>query len=197
MIFLVKLILNFTKPQIKIIPHIISSIVNAENITTLDISKCFIDDSFLTNQSSIEKKLWRFFNNPKFNGIAFFNSSIKYIINNYKALKHNKLVVVMDHMFMKNNFVTLMFTLKVGKQSIPIWFRCDKTKSNRHHEIDELTKKWLFSEKVIFNAIDEVINLLSPIKSKITFLGDRWFCNLKMMKHIPLFLYQSQNKLKY
>ena len=197
MIFLVKLILNFTKPQIKIIPHIISSIVNAENITTLDISKCFIDDSFLTNQSSIEKKLWRFFNNPKFNGIAFFNSSIKYIINNYKAIKHNKLVVVMDHMFMKNNFVTLMFTLKVGKQSIPIWFRCDKTKSNRHHEIDELTKKWLFSEKVIFNAIDEVINLLSPIKSKITFLGDRWFCNLKMMKHIPLFLYQSQNKLKY
>ena len=47
---------HFTKPQIKIIPHIISSIVNAENITTLDISKCFIDDSFLTNQSSIEKK---------------------------------------------------------------------------------------------------------------------------------------------
>ena len=182
--FFSKIDFHFTKPQIKIIPHIISSIVNAENITTLDISKCFIDDSFLTNQSSIEKKLWRFFNNPKFNGIAFFNSSIKYIINNYKALKHNKLVVVMDHMFMKNNFVTLMFTLKVGKQSIPIWFRCDKTKSNRHHEIDELTKKWLFSEKVIFNAIDEVINLLSPIKSKITFLGDRWFCNLKMMKHI-------------
>ena len=54
---------KFSKPQIKIIPHIISSIVNAENITTLDISKCFIDDSFLTNQSSIENKLWRFFNN--------------------------------------------------------------------------------------------------------------------------------------
>ena len=90
----------------------------------------------------------------------------------------------MDHMFMKNNFVTLMFTLKIGKQSIPIWFRCDKTKSNRHHEIDEITKKCLFSEKVIFNAIDDVIELLSPINAKITFLGDRWFCNLKMMKHI-------------
>ena len=87
-------------------------------------------------------------------------------------------------MFTKNNFVNLVFTLKIGKQSIPIWFRCDKTKSNRHHEIDVLTKKWLFSEKVIFNAIDEVIELLSPINTKITFLGDRWFCNLKMMKHI-------------
>lgn len=64
--FFSKIDFYFTKPQIKIIPHIISSIVNAENITTLDISKCFIDDSFLTNQSSIEKKLWSFFYNPRF-----------------------------------------------------------------------------------------------------------------------------------
>lgn len=85
---------------------------------------------------------------------------------------------------MKNNFVTLMFSLKIGEQSIPIWFKCDKTKSNRHHEIDELTKKCLFSEKVIFNAINEVISLLSPLNTKITFLADRWFCNLKMMKYI-------------
>ena len=182
--FFNKIDFNLTKPQTKIIPHIISAIINSENVTTLDISKVFIDDSLLTNNDSIQKKLWRFFNNPKFNGIDFFNHSINYIINNSKALKHNKLVVVMDHMFMKNNFVTLMFSLKIGKQSIPIWFRCDKTKSNRHHEIDELTKKCLFSEKVIFNAIDDVIRLLSPINTKITFLADRWFCNLKMMQHI-------------
>ena len=85
---------------------------------------------------------------------------------------------------MKNNFVTLMFSLKCGKQSIPIWFKCDKTKSNRHHEIDEITKKCLFSERVIFNAIDDIINLLSPISSNIIFLADRWFCNLKLMKYI-------------
>lgn len=141
-----KIDFHLSKPYSKIIPHIVTSIIKAENITTLDISKVFIDNS--------------------------------------KALKHNKLVVVMDHMFMKNNFVTLMFTLKIGKQSIPIWFKCDKTKSNRHREIDELTKKCLFSEKVIFNAIDNVIKLLSPLNTKITFLGDRWFCNLKLMKYI-------------
>lgn len=174
----------FTKPQLKILPILLSSIILSENITTADISKVFIDNSFLSNDSSIQKKIWRFFNNPRFDGISFFNNSIKYIIHNLKSLRHNKLVVVMDHMFMKNNFVTLMFTLKIGKQSIPIWFKCDKTKSNRHHEIDELTKKWLFSEKIIFSAIDDVINLLSPFNTKITFLADRWFCNLKMMKHI-------------
>lgn len=87
--FFGKIDLKFSKPQLKIIPHIISSIINSENITTLDISKSFIDDSFLSNQSSIVKKLWRFFNNYKFNGISFFNSSIKYIINNYNAFRHN------------------------------------------------------------------------------------------------------------
>ena len=175
---------SFSKPQLKIIPNILTSIINAENITTLDISKVFVDDSLLSNQDSIQKKLWRFFNNPLFNGIDFFNHSIKYIINNSKALRHNKLVVVMDHMFMKNNFVTLMFSLKCGKQSIPIWFKCDKTNSNRHHLIDDLTNKNLFSQNVILNAIDDVINLLSPLNTKITFLADRWFCNLNIMKHI-------------
>lgn len=65
--------INFklSKPQAKMVPHIITSIINAENVTTLDISKCYIDNSFLSNQSSIEKKLWRFFNNKKFNGINF------------------------------------------------------------------------------------------------------------------------------
>ena len=81
---------KLSKPQAKIVPHIITSIINAENVTTLDISKCYIDDSFLSNQSSIEKKLWRFFNNNKFNGIEFFNSSIRYIINNnIGCMRHN------------------------------------------------------------------------------------------------------------
>lgn len=182
--FFDKLDFHLSKPQYKIIPHILTSIINVENVTTLDISKSYIDESFLTNNDSIQKKIWRFLNNDKFDGVAFFNASIKFIIDNSKALKHNKLVVVMDHMFMKNNFVTLMFSLKIGKQSIPIWFKCDKTKSNRHREIDEENKKCLFSEKVIFNAINDVIKLLSPLNTKITFLADRWFCNLKMMKYI-------------
>ena len=81
---------NFSKPQFKILPHILSSIIKAENITTADISKTFIDDSFLTNNESIQKKLWRFFNNPRFNGLEFFNAFIKHIINNLKTIKHDK-----------------------------------------------------------------------------------------------------------
>ena len=42
----------------------------------------------------------------------------------------------------------------------------------------------VISEKFIFNAIDEVIKLLYPINTKITFLGFKWFCNFKIMKCI-------------
>lgn len=98
--FFNKIDFNFTKPQLKIIPHILTSIINAENITTFDIAKNYI-------------------------------------------VKHDKLIVVLDHMFMKNNFVTLMFTVKVGKQAIPIWFKCNKTKANRHHENRQTHKEIL------------------------------------------------------
>ena len=43
------------------VPHIITSIINAENVTTLDISKCYIDNSFLSNQSSIVKETMEIF----------------------------------------------------------------------------------------------------------------------------------------
>lgn len=179
-----KLDYHLSLPKLNTISHFIPAIVSAENITTLDISKVFHSYSDILNIDSIKKKLWRFLNNPSFNGVDLFNSFIKSVINNISFLKHNKLFVCLDHMFVRNNFVVLMFTLKINNQSIPIYFKCDKTKSNRHHEIDELSKKNLFSEKVIFESVDNVINLLSPLNSQIIFLADRWFCNLKLMKHI-------------
>lgn len=97
--FFKKIDFKLSKPQKKIIPHILSSIILAENITTSDLSKVFIDDSFLSNDASIQKKLWRFFNNPKFNGNNFFHHCIKNVINNLKCIKNSKLVVIFDHMY--------------------------------------------------------------------------------------------------
>ena len=179
-----KLDYHLSLPKINTLAHFLPAIVNAENITTLDISKVFQNNSDLINIESIKKKLWRFLNNKSFHGIDLFNSFIKDIINNIGNLKHDKLFVCFNHMFVRNNFVILMFSLKVNNQSIPIFFKCDKTKSNRHREIDEINKKNLFSEKVIFDSIDKVIDLLAPLNSQIIFLADRWFCNLKLMKHI-------------
>lgn len=175
---------KFSKPQLKVLPHLIMAAINAENITNLDLAKNYIDDSLLTNHSSIEKKIWRFLNNHKFDGIKFFKAVVKKIIKKIGALKHNKLVVILDHMYTNDDFVTLMFTLKIGKQSIPIHFINDKDKRSGHYDINDDDRKFLFSQKVIIEAIDYVIDLLSYINAPITFLGDRWFCNLALMLYI-------------
>lgn len=64
----------------KVLPHLIMAAINAENITNLDLAKNYIDDSLLTNHSSIEKKIWSFLNNHKFDGIKFFKAVVKKII---------------------------------------------------------------------------------------------------------------------
>ena len=87
-------------------------------------------------------------------------------------------------MFTKNNFVTLMFTLKIDNQGIPIWFSTERTLNNCHQEIQKHSRKRVFSEGFIFKAVNEVIDLLSPLNSKIIFLADRWFFNLKLLEHI-------------
>ena len=115
---------SFSKPQLKIIPNILTSIINAENVTTLDISKVFVDDSFLSNNDSIQKKLWRFFNNPHFNGIDFFNHSIKYIINNSKALREYA-----------HRFGAIEFLFKSQKTN---GFNLEKTKTRNLHAYENL-----------------------------------------------------------
>ena len=175
---------NLYKPQAKMLPHLLTSIINSENITTLDISKIYIDDSLLTNNSSIQKKIWRFLNNPRFNGTALYRAFIKFIISKISSLKHQKLFVTIDHMYTSGRFVTLMFSLKVGSASIPLWFSSDKTKPYKLSQKDFDNQKFLFTPDVIFNAVREVVELLKPIDAKITFLADRWFANLKLMQLI-------------
>ena len=173
-----------SKPIINNIANILPAIIEAENITELDLSKCLHSSSGSFNLESFQKKVWRLLNNKNLSAYNLYNAYISKIIEKLPKPRHNKLIVIFDHMYVRNNYIVLMFSLKVGGQGIPLYFRCDNTKDNRHREIDELNKKCLFSEKVIFQAVNDVINLLKPMNTKITFLADRWFNNLKLMKYI-------------
>ena len=83
-----KLDYHLSLPKLNILSHFIPAIVNAENITTLDISKVFNSNNDILNIDSIKKKLWRFLNNPTFKGIELFNSFIKSVINDINVLKY-------------------------------------------------------------------------------------------------------------
>lgn len=175
---------NLTKNHLKVLPYIILGMISSESVVTADIASSMISDNFSNNLDSIQKRIWRFMNNDKIDMTSEFKSIIKKVIQNVSNVKHNKLVVTLDHMFTKNNFVTLMFTLKIDNQGIPIWFSTERTLNNCHCEIQKYARKKVFSERFIFNAVDEVIEILKPLNTKITFLADRWFFNLKFLEHI-------------
>ena len=77
-------------------------------------------------------------------------------------------------MFMRNNFTVLMFSMRVGKQSIPLWFRCFKGEKNPD----------AFTEDIIKKGISYCHELFSEKNYKLIFLADRWFNSSYIMEHI-------------
>lgn len=175
---------SISKNHLKFLPYIILGMVDSESVVTSDISSSINSDFFSNNTDTIQKRVWRFLNNVNVDIYYYFNCIIRKVIQDISNVRHNELIVTLDHMFTKNNFVTLMFTLKIDNQGIPIWFSTERTLSNCHCEIQKYSRKKIFRENFIFNALDEVIDLLAPLNTKITFLADRWFFNLKLLKHI-------------
>lgn len=178
--------LNLSIPQKKMLPFIILGMIDSESIVTANIAKTFKFSFFSSNNDSNQRRIRRFFSNPNFDIYSFYNTIIKHIISNIKSIKHSKIIITMDHMYTSNNFVILVFTLKLGKQGIPIWFKCAKCKNINHSPILLNTKKQLFNQQFIINSVKEVMSLFKDISSdsKIIFLADRWFDNFYLMKFI-------------
>ena len=133
--------LKLSKPNLKMLAFSIISLIHSESVVTADLANSFNSALSSNNTSSIQKRFWRFFNNKNINIYDTYNS-----------------IVSMDHMFIKDNFVVLMFSLKIDSQSIPLWFSLERTSSNPHSNIQKNSRKKLFSQDFIFNAITLLLN---------------------------------------
>ena len=77
-------------------------------------------------------------------------------------------------MFSKNNYVVFMISMRIGKQGIPLWFRCFKGNDCPH----------AFQESLLNEGISYVSSLFSNDDFQLIFLADRWFNSTSLMKHI-------------
>lgn len=164
---------TISKPHLKVIPNIILGMVKAESVVTTDIIKKIKDPWSEVQPASIERKFERFFNNDKFFPYNFYDSIIKYIIKNYK-LKNKNVYISFDHMYCKNKFTIFLLSLRIGKQGIPLWFRCFKGVDNSE----------AFKLSLINQGISYVHTLFNDKKCNIIFLADRWFNFREIMQHI-------------
>ena len=106
---------NLSKPQLKIIPYIILGMIEAESVVTTDIVKKLKGDFSSVMPSSTIRRLERFFNNSKFDVYSFYDNIISHTISNYN-LKEKNVYISIDHMFCRDDFTILFFSLKVDKQ---------------------------------------------------------------------------------
>ena len=76
-------------------------------------------------------------------------------------------------MFSNNNYVVFMITMRIGKQGIPLWFRCFK-----YDDFSLASRESLLMEGISYvsSLFDKSYNLI--------FLADRWFNSVSLMKHI-------------
>ena len=168
-------IFNISKPHLKNLAFIITGIIVAESIVTSDISRKLKDDFSFVHLESIERRFRRFFSSFSNVAYSFYDAFIRYIISKFK-IKHvdNNIHISFDHMYCKNKFSILLFSLRIGKQGIPLWFRCFKYKNASD----------AYSIDLIKEGISYCANLFNNNSYHIIFLADRWFPNINILSHI-------------
>ncbi len=173
--FLLNVFPDIRKTQIKIIPFITLGMILSESVSASDIAKNLKDDFSLVQHESVIKRIRRFFSNKLFNPEIFYNKVITYVISNYKKKHLDKRVhIIFDHMYSKENYTILMFSLRIGKQSIPIYFKC----------FECIRDPDAFTDETIIDCINKVNNLFKGKDFQLIFLADRWFNSEKVLKHI-------------
>ena len=164
---------NLRKTQLNIILEILFGMISSESVVTTDIAKCLKDDFSFIQLESIKKRIRRFFNNKLFDPENFYNSLIRSVISSYKKKhKDNRIHITFDHMFSHDNYVTLMFTMRVGKQGIPLWFKSFKQEYINKDISLEKGGTITFNETLIINGIKHVSALFGE-KFDLIFLADR------------------------
>ncbi len=138
-------IFSLSKPLLKNLSFIIIGMISAESVVNSDISRKLKDDFSVINLESIERRFRRFFSSFSSLSYVFFDALIKSVISKF-CVKHSdkKVHISFDHMFCKDKFTILLFSLRIGKQGIPIWFRCFKGKHNSEtYNFDLIKERYL------------------------------------------------------
>ena len=182
--FLKNNIPSLRKTQLNIIPEIIFGMISSESVVSSDIAKCLKNEFSFIQLESIQRRIRRFFNNELFDHEDFYNALIISVISKYKIKHKDKRIhITFDHMFSHDNYVTLMFTMRVGKQGIPIWFKSFKQEYINKEISTEKGGTIAFNEALIIEGIKHVSALFNK-SFDLIFLADRWFNSEKILSTI-------------
>lgn len=171
----------------------IFGVINSESSIISDVTRNIKNINLNIDDESLQRKIRRFFDSKFFNPYDIYDSIITHVINNFKIKHKESLHISIDHSFCKDDFTPLMFTLRIGLQSIPIWFRCFSGTNDPE----------AFNSNLIVEGINYVYNLFKEKDCNIIFLADRWFPNVEVLEHINslnctyVFRTKKEHKIRY
>ena len=173
--FLQTVCTDIRKTQLNILPYILFGMIIGESCVSGDIAKSLKGHFSTIQYDSVVRRIRRFFNNALFEPYEFYKNVIKYVISHYK-IKHkdNTIHIAFDHMYSKENYTIFMLSMRVGKQGIPLYFKCFKG----------IRQPDAFSDQTITEAIKEVSSYFENTNFNLVFLADRWFNSEKILRTI-------------
>ena len=160
---------NFNKHHTKILSLIIFSILSSNSINYNNIASNLFSNAL--HDSSL-KRIKRFINNKNFDINKFYSSFIHHIIAHFKSKHYNSVDISFDHCFISRKWIILVFSLRIGKTGIPLWFKSFKYEENTN----------AFDFEQIKEGIDFIFNLFSGFT--INLLADRGFFSIKTFSYI-------------
>lgn len=151
-------------PQARNLAIIIEAMIEASSIITSKIAYKLKGDFKENKPDSNQKRIYRFWQNPHVDLEKFFDDLMSFVFNKFDVKhKDSKVFVAFDHSYNRDDFTSLVVTLCIGKQAIPIYFRCFEGKKDND----------AFSFKTIKDALTRAHSYFPD--SEIIFLADRWF----------------------
>lgn len=107
---------SISKPHLKSLSFILIGMISAESVVTSDFSRKLKDSFSLILLESIERRFRRFFQSFSSVAYSFFESFISYVISHFSVTHNHTVHISFDHMFCKDKFTILLFSLRIGKQ---------------------------------------------------------------------------------
>ena len=153
---------TISKPAANNMALVVNGTINSNSIITDFIAEKMESLKEL-KPDSINKRISRFWNNKNINMELFYDDLIKHVLSNFKIKHNNRVYIVIDHTFNRDDFTSIVVTLCIGTQSIPIYFRC----------FEGVDDKEAFAIKTIEQALETAASNFND--AEIIYLADRWF----------------------
>lgn len=150
----------------------IVGIIVSQSVILSDISQKLKDSFSSGTEESKIKRLQRFLRNKLINPEKVYEFFAYKLLQNYKN-RSNKIYIIFDHTTIDDRFVILQFSLKIGRRSVPLWYKVFFYKQDGNKDFNHIKEGLKFLHKII-----------TPYGYDVILLGDRGFRSVDLFEFI-------------